>query len=208
MPPDGAWKLRWGPPPARTTPGARVEARREAGHRERAQLVGVQDQARRRASADERLQCPDQQLDLLDSGLAVFGHQSLGRLQHRRSRGVGRVVRTEIARERVERLDLGDDVEAASLGQLQIDVHERFEPPAEPRRRLAHALGDRPHQAPLSGEQGDDAVGLTKFVRAQDNARVAVEAHRPIVPSAPRPAESSSLPSRGWPPTRPPAATP
>src|SRR5689334_3319949 len=95
------------------TARAGVETGREAGHCERSELVRVEDEARRGPSTDERLEGPDQQLDLLDGRFSVLRHEPFRRLEHRRSGGVRGVVGSEITRERVERLDLGDDVEAA-----------------------------------------------------------------------------------------------
>ena len=80
--------------------------------------------------------------------------------------------------ERVDHLDLVDDVEvAAPLPEQQVDVGERLEPAAELRRGLAHALGHRAHLAVALGQEHDDAVGLAQAVGAQDDALVAEEAH-------------------------------
>ncbi len=68
----------------------------------------------------------------------------------------------------------------------------RFEPGAELRHRLAHALGHRPHLAVVLGQQHHDAVGLAELVRAQHDAGVAVQArgHREPLTSV-EPAEAA-----------------
>ncbi len=58
-------------------------------------------------------------------------------------------------------LRLADDVELAAAIEQQPDMAHRFEPGAELRSRLAHALGDGAHLAVLRGQQHDDAVRLT-----------------------------------------------
>ncbi len=60
-------------------------------------------------------------------------------------------------------------------------MHERLEARAELRGRTSDALGDGPHAAVLAGEQGHDPVGLAQLLRAQDDAVIAVQAHRVIV---------------------------
>ena len=81
--------------------------------------------------------------------------------------------------ERLDRLGLGDDVEIApTLVELEVHVAGGLEPRAEPRLRLAHALGDGPHLAAATGHQHDDAVGLAELVGAEHHAGVAVERHQ------------------------------
>ena len=81
--------------------------------------------------------------------------------------------------ERIEHLDLVDDVEIApALPQQEVHVGQRLQPGPELRRGAAHTLGDRPDLAVVLGEEHHDAVGLAQAVGAQDDAPVAEEARR------------------------------
>ena len=112
-------------------------------------------------------------------GLSLLG-DLVDRLEHRdrvRERPVVLAKRAE----RVDRLDLGDDVELAAPVALEGDVARRLEPGPEAARRLADPLGDRPHLAVALGEDRDDSVGLTQLDRAQNHALIAVQGSRPRV---------------------------
>ena len=79
--------------------------------------------------------------------------------------------------------DLGDDVEVAARVQLHVDVGERLQPRPELAAGAAHTLGHRAHQPVLTGEQGDDPVGLAELVLAQHHRPVPVQPHRSSLPS-------------------------
>ena len=75
----------------------------------------------------------------------------------------------------VDALHLGDDVELATLVELQGHVADRLEARPELGLGLAHALGHRPHLAVTPGAQHHDPVGLAQPVGAQHDPLVAVE---------------------------------
>src|SRR5205809_6820454 len=52
-----------------------------------------------------------------------------------------------------------------------------LEPAAEPRRRLAHALGHGAHLSPVAREQHDDAISFTELVRPDDDGLITVQSH-------------------------------
>ena len=108
-------------------------------------------------------------------GLSLLG-DLVDRLEHRDRVRERPVVLAKRAK-RVDRLDLGDDVELAASVALEGDVARRLEPGPEPARRLADPLGDRPHLAVALGEDRDDSVGLPQLDRAQNNALIAVQGH-------------------------------
>ena len=59
--------------------------------------------------------------------------------------------------------------------ELHVDVAERLEPRAEPRRGPPDALGDRADPAVPAGQQRDDPVGLAQLLHPQHDRVVAVE---------------------------------
>ena len=61
--------------------------------------------------------------------------------------------------------------------QLDIDMGERLQPGPELAAGAAHPLRDRTDQAVVTGEQGDDTVGLAEFVLAQHDSPVPVQPH-------------------------------
>jgi hypothetical protein len=77
-----------------------------------------------------RAQAADEEQEVLERGLLLLGHQPVGRLQHHGAGRVAVVVEPEPGVEGLQRLGLGDGVEAAPLGQLQVDVGEGLEPRA------------------------------------------------------------------------------
>jgi hypothetical protein len=83
------------------------------------------------AGVAHRAQRAHEQQELLEGGLLVLHDQPLGGLEHHGAGGVLLVARAEPPRERVERDRLGDHVERAALGELQVDVRERLQPRPE-----------------------------------------------------------------------------
>ena len=59
---------------------------------------------------------------------------------------------------------------------------ERLEPGSPARAGAAYSLGHGTHPPVLTGQQGDDAVGLAQLVGAQHDRLVAIEGHPPILP--------------------------
>ena len=119
----------------------------------------------------ERPQRAGEQEVLLRRRLVLLRHP-LGGLDHDRRGGVCRVVAADGLAVRGQALGLGDGVEVAALVALDVDDHERLEPGAEPGRGPANPLGHGPDPPPFAGQQGDDAVGLTQLVGAQDDGLV------------------------------------
>src|SRR5699024_622196 len=70
-----------------------------------------------------------------------------------------------------------DDVEFSAFIELQRDVARRFQPSPELRTGSANPLRNRPDLAVSCGDEGDDAVGFTEFVRAEHDAPVSIERH-------------------------------
>ncbi len=177
-----------------------VEGRRVARDRQRAQEVGVEDLLGRVLASGHRAEAADEQEELLDRGLLLLGDEPLGGLEHHGAGGVAVVVEAEPRVERVERLGLGDHVEAAPLRELEVDVGEGLEARAPARRRTPHALGHRAHPPVLTRQQGDDAVGLTQLVGAQHDRLVAVEGHGSILPHRTHPQDGCdvSVSGRAW----------
>ena len=169
--------------------GAGVEARRPARDRERAHEVGVEHQARRRArrtpgragrrraggTAAPRARAPPAVIRSAVSSIDLAGGVA-GVVVHERGRRRSAMVSTWVT-----------PSSAAALVELDVDVAERLEPGADARRGPADPLGDGADAAVVAGEQRDDAVGLAQLLGAQDDALVAVEAHRPILPLPPTP---------------------
>ena len=69
----------------------------------------------------------------------------------------------------MDNLNLGDDVEAAALVELDVDHGEGLQAGAEAGGGAAHALGDGAHLAAGAREHDDDPVGLAQRVGAQDD---------------------------------------
>ena len=65
--------------------------------------------------------------------------EAFGGFQHRAPAGVPAVVADDVGGERVDRDDLGDDVEVAAGVQLRVDVRERLESRAEFAAGATHA---------------------------------------------------------------------
>ena len=109
--------------------------------------------------------------------------QPFGGLEHRARARVAAVVTDDVGGERIDGLDLGDDVEIPAWMQLNIDVRERLQSGPELAAGTPHALGHRAHQPVVAGEQGDDPVGLAELVLAQHHRSVPVQPHRNSLPS-------------------------
>ena len=58
--------------------------------------------------------------------------------------------------------DLGDDIQAPSACQHEVELGERLDTATDAAARTAHALGDGTHLAVLRRQQRDDAVGLAE----------------------------------------------
>src|SRR5512142_1883228 len=63
--------------------------------------------------------------------------------------------------------DAGHDVERASPGEVDVELGERLEAPAEAGRGAADALGDGLELAELGRDEGEDAVGLPEVEAGQ-----------------------------------------
>ena len=155
---------------------ALAQRRRPAGDAHRAQQVGVEDQAaavlaERRARAWRRAVSRYSRSD----GSSSIGGEPLGRLRDRAwpPCTAGSRRRTGAPYRSMPSTWLITS-SAAALEQLHVDVAERLEPAAEPRRGAPHALGDRADAAVPAGEQGDDPVGLAQLLHPQDDRVVAV----------------------------------
>src|SRR5690606_38358727 len=114
----------------RRAPGALGEAGREAGDRQAAEQVRVEHQARVVGPVRQRPQRTHQQEVVLDGRLALLRGEPLRGLEDGRTGGVAGIVAADVAAVRGDGLDLGDDVEGAPAGELDVDVHERLQPGA------------------------------------------------------------------------------
>ena len=150
---------------------ARRQVRQVAGEQEQLQLEADRQRVGRRVArlrhrAVEQLQEPHQAVE--DARLRV----GLGvQLQHRLGPDQGDAQRVgPLPHRGVRRGDVGagDGVQlAAALVQHERRPGQRLQPPPEPRRRLAHALRDGVHPAPLGRVDVQHPVGLAKPDRAQ-----------------------------------------
>jgi hypothetical protein len=172
----GRVQRRLGLGPAPRTLGDRG---RVSGDHHGPQQVRVEDEVRVAPAGREPAQRAHQQQEQLARRLPLLRGEPVRGLEQRAPRRVAGVVDDEVAAERVEGLDLGDDVEAAPGVQLQVDVAERFEPGPELRRRPADALRGGADLAVPVGEQRDDPVRLAELLAPEDHSGVAVEAHAP-----------------------------
>lgn len=100
----------------------------------------VEHQGRFAGAVGQRPGGAEQQQVDPQARLALLGHQPVRGLQDRAAAGVGRPVRDDRRRERVDGLGLGDHVERAPGVALDVDVVERLQPGAPPRPGAAHAL--------------------------------------------------------------------
>src|SRR5947209_2496112 len=81
------------------------------------------------------------------------------------------------ARERLDDLGLGDHIQRPPAGQQQPRMGKRLEPPAQPARRPANALGGRPQLSVLSGEERDDAIRLAQRLLPEDDRLRLIDRH-------------------------------
>ncbi|GAB3555132.1 hypothetical protein GCM10027404_31130 [Arthrobacter tumbae] len=68
------------------------------------------------------------------------------------------------------RLGLCDDVKGASCNQLEIHCHERFQARSEFAAGSPDSLCNSAYLTVFPGQEHDNAVGFTEFVRAKDDA--------------------------------------
>src|SRR5207237_9622447 len=80
------------------------------------------------------------------------------------------------ADERVDRLDLGDDVEVAAVGEHELATGQQVEVAAEAAAGPPHALGDDADLAVVERVEGQDLVGLAEVAALQDDGLGPVDA--------------------------------
>src|SRR3954453_10462620 len=158
--------------------GAVAERRLPACHGHRPQQERVEHQAGRVGLFGQRPQRADDEQEQSQRRLLLLGREPVGGLEHRSPGGVGRIVGRDAGAVGADRLGLAHDVEVAAGVELQVDVAERLEPGAELALGAAHALGYRAHLAVPAGEDGDDPVGLTQLLGAEDDSLVPVQGLR------------------------------
>ncbi len=110
-------------------------------------------------------------------GCPLLTGEAFGGFQHRAPAGVPAVVADDVGGERIDRNDLGDDVEIAAGVQLDIDVRERLQPRTEFAAGAAHPFGHRANQPVVAGQHGDDPVGFAELVLAQHYRSVSIQPH-------------------------------
>lgn len=135
----------------------------------------------------ERAHSTNKQPVLLDGWLQFFSRQPLSRLQHGRSDCIAGVVAGDVTAVRRDRDGLGDDVERATFGPHDVNVHERFKPSAEAALGASDPFGHRAHPTVVARQHGDYTVGLAELLRAQHDRFVAIKGHLSYCPF--RPAE-------------------
>ena len=158
--------------------GALGERGRPSGDSHGAQQVSVQHEFPRAAAVGHRPQRADRQPVQRGHRGAFLACQPFGGFQHGARAGVAAVVADDVGGERVDGLHLGDDVEVAAGMQLNVDVRERLQPGPELAAGAPHSLGHGADQPVLTGEQGDDPVGLAELVLAKHHRPIPVQAHR------------------------------
>ena len=205
--------------PAPRTPGAGRASRRRA-HSRSAGAQPANDIARSRYASStrpagvlavgQRPQRAERQQEQPQRRLLLLGRQPLGGLGDRRSpRCSAGSRRGSRCRSRSMPSTWLTMSQRAALEQLHVDVAERLQPGAEPRRGAPHALGDRAHPAVPAGEQRDDPVGLAQLLHAQHHRVVAVEPaseprrHTAIVPRTVRSPAGAAASGRAASPWRP-----
>ena len=97
-------------------------------------------------------------------------------VEHRHRVGETAVVLAQRA-VRVDRLELGDDVQLATGIALKRDVGGGFEASTEAAPGPADPLGDGADLAVRLGEDRDDPVGLAELDATQHHALIPVETH-------------------------------
>ncbi|CNU44215.1 Uncharacterised protein [Mycobacterium tuberculosis] len=134
------------------------------------------------------------------SGRPLLTGQAFGGFQYRASAGVAAVIGDDVGGERVDRDNLGDDVEVAARVQLHLDMRERLQARAEFAAGASNTFGHRADQPVIAGQQGDDPVGFAELVLAQHNSPVPIQPHHNSF--APRHdiagIRADSLVPRGW----------
>ena len=162
--------------------GALGERRRPAGDAHRPQQIGVEHQLARAVAVGHGPQRPDGESVQCGRRGPLLAREPFGGLQHRAPAGVAAIVADDVAGERIDGLHLGDDVEVAAGMQLDVDVCERLQPRPELAAGATHSLGHRTDQTMVTGEQGNDPVGLAELVLAQHHRPIPVQPHRHSLP--------------------------
>ena len=121
----------------------------------------------------ERSQRPEEHLVEARVDLALL-RELIGGLEHRRGPGDAVEIVAQPP-EVIDAVDLGHQIELATLVELQRDMAHRLEPRPELGTGLAHTLRHRPHLPAATGEEHDDPIGLAQLVRAQHDAFVAMD---------------------------------
>ena len=145
---------------------------------EEVHLVPARDPSGRHLRVEQLVRPAEQGVQRL-GGVALLERPvgELGEVPGRRRR-FERVAQVEPG---VSDPDLGHDVERPAAGQADVELRERLEAAAEPRRRAADALGDGLQLAPGRGDQRQDPVGLAEVEPREDDGvgRVAArDGHR------------------------------
>lgn len=148
-----------------------------AGDAHGAQQIGVQQQVPRPLSIGHRPQRAHREPVQSRSGRPLLTGQAFGGFQYRASAGVAAVIGDDVGGERVDRDNLGDDVEVAARVQLHLDMRERLQARAEFAAGASNTFGHRADQPVIAGQQGDDPVGFAELVLAQHNSPVPIQPH-------------------------------
>lgn len=194
----GMWRARWLTVDADHSAQAGREPRVRAGsstadaidqirgisrRRQGSQQVGVQHHLRwtwtvSRPPAKNSQRTGEQPI-LGRGGLPIHRDQVIGGLDHDLCSREEPIVLTQWRGIWVKAFHLSDDVEVSSLHQLQIDEVERVQPGPELAGGASDTSGHCANLAVFPRQHGDNAIGLTQLVCAQDDSLIAVGGHDP-----------------------------
>lgn len=117
------------------------------------------------------------------SRLPIHRDQVIGGLDHDLCGCEEPIVLTQWRGIWVKAFHLSDDVKVSSLHQLQIDEVERVQPGSELAGGASDTSGHCANLAVFPRQHGDNAIGLTQLVCAQDDSLIAVGGHDTQSPS-------------------------
>src|SRR5437762_2270397 len=80
-----------------------------------------------------------------------------------------------LAHERVDRLDLGHDVEVAAVGEHELAAGQQVEVAAQAAAGPSHALGNDADLAVVERVEGQDLVGLAEVAALEDDGLGSVD---------------------------------